>query len=479
MARSLISIDDLADGEIDAIFRQADRILADMATPGKPHRVSGRSDLAHDYLLATLFFEPSTRTRLSFESAMLRLGGRTISAAEAGSTSAAKGETIADTVRVVENYADVIVIRHSYEGAARVASEYCDVPVVNAGDGGHEHPTQTLCDLYTLRQSQKQEMGDVGIEALKDLNVVLWGDLRHGRTVHSLAFALARFGARVVPLAAPGCAFPDHVVSKLARDYGCLPLSKQDVAELVTEDFPADVLYVTPDEPHQLALLSDVWFRLSEKQQAAIKSIKSFDAFYSTRLQRERLEAGESPDYPMVDKQFLQKRAYRTAKVLHPLPRVDELSYDIDQDERGMYFKQAAYGVPVRMALITSLLQLRPDLLSNEPPAAKYPRYGHPQGIACGNARCVTRQENEMRYLTPGFVVVDFQPLSIRCRYCDYELRPRVLGRASSHKYTLELAEARTIDTADWVLFADESAALEAGFTARKSKRPATPGSPV
>ena len=144
-----------------------------------------------------------------------------------------------------------------------------------------------------------------------------------------------------------------------------------------------------------------------------------------------------------------------------------------------MYFKQAAYGVPVRMALITALLELRPELLSGTAPAEKYPRYGHPLGVPCGNARCVTRQETEMRYLTPSFGVVDRRPLSIRCRYCDYEIQPRVLGRLSSHKFTTDLSEIGEIDPADWVLFADEAAAVTAGFSPRKTKKPATPGSAV
>ena len=138
MSRSLVSIEDLSNSEIEAIFELADRFLDEMATPGKPYRIRGRRTLARDYILSTLFYEPSTRTRLSFESAMLRLGGQVISSAEASSSSASKGETIADTVRVAENYADVLVIRHSYEGAAQVAADYTDLPVINAGDGGHE-----------------------------------------------------------------------------------------------------------------------------------------------------------------------------------------------------------------------------------------------------------------------------------------------------------------------------------------------------
>src|SRR6266446_362919 len=180
MARSVVSIDDLTNEEIEAIFQLADRFLAETASADKPYRVRGRSKLARDFLLATLFFEASTRTRLSFESAMLRLGGRCLSTSDASQTSASKGETIADMVRVVGNYADAIVIRHPLEGAARVAADFAAVRIVNAGDGSHEHPTQTLCDLYTLRAAQAKKGHPKSLQSLRDLNVVVWGDLRHG-----------------------------------------------------------------------------------------------------------------------------------------------------------------------------------------------------------------------------------------------------------------------------------------------------------
>jgi aspartate carbamoyltransferase catalytic subunit len=425
MARSVVGIDDLSNAEIEAIFRLADEYLTENGTPGRPHRVRGRRSDAEQFILATIFFEPSTRTRLSFESAMLRLGGQIISSADPNSRSAVKGETIADTVRVVENYADLLVIRHPYEGAARAAQEYTSVPVINGGDGSHEHPTQTLCDLYTLRAGRQAQGTAAGIDALRDMNVVLWGDLRRGRTVHSLVYALARFGARVIPLAAPGCEFPDHVRQRLARDYNCHPLSRKDIDSLPEDALPADVLYVTPDEPHQLALMSNVWLQLSEEQQASIRSMKNVDAFYSTRLQRERLAAGqEAVDYPVIDAKFLKAEKYHQAQVLHPLPRVDELSYDIDQDQRGVYFKQASYGVPVRMALIAALLELRPSLLAPEATHRKqFPAYEHSDGIECDNDRCVTRQEAERRYLQPKFQVVEENPLVLRCAYCDHEQR--------------------------------------------------------
>ena len=226
MSRSVISIDDLDNGEIDSIFQLADRFLDEMATPGKPYRVRGRRSVARDFILATLFYEPSTRTRLSFESAMLRLGGQVLSSADSSSTSAAKGETIADTVRIIESYADMIVMRHPSEGAAQVAAEYTDLPVINGGDGGHEHPTQTLCDLYTIRAARRHKHKTDDL-SFRDVNIEVRGDLKHGRTVHSLVYALARFGARIIPSPAPGCELPEHVRQRLARDYNCYSLSKK------------------------------------------------------------------------------------------------------------------------------------------------------------------------------------------------------------------------------------------------------------
>src|SRR5262245_40610445 len=199
MPRSVVTIDDLTNDEMEEIFRLADEFLGEMTTPEEPYRIRGRRQTAGKFVLATLFFEASTRTRLSFESAMTRLGGHCLSSSDASQTSAAKGETIADMVRVVSNYADAIVIRHPFEGAARVAADYATVPVINAGDGSHEHPTQTLCDLYTLRAAQAQKGQPRSIQSLKNLNVVVWGDLRYGRTVHSLVYALARLHARIIP----------------------------------------------------------------------------------------------------------------------------------------------------------------------------------------------------------------------------------------------------------------------------------------
>ena len=483
MARSLVSIDDFSNDEIEGVFELADRFLDEMATSAKPYRIRGRRTVANDYILSTLFYEPSTRTRLSFESAMLRLGGQVISSAEGASSSAAKGETIADTVRVVENYADMLVVRHPYEGAAQVADDYTDLPVINAGDGGHEHPTQTLCDLYTLRAAQKEK--DRGDLSFNEMTIELRGDLKHGRTVHSLVYALARFGARIVPAPAPGCDFPDHVRQRLARDYNCFPLSRHQIEDLSDEGFP-EYVYITPEGPHQRTLWTgaeaDVWFRLSLEQRKAVRELKTVDFLYATRFQAERHgSGGDAVEYPPIGTDLFKEERHRRTKVMHPLPRVDELSYEIDQDPRGVYFMQAAYGVPVRMALISSLLELFPSVLG-QARDRQHCLYSSPEGIHCTNPRCVSKDENERRYVVPKFRVVDQLPLTIRCIYCDYEFEPSIVSRASTKKYTSELGEWRTIyarTPRDLVLFLSEQEAIDAGHQLRRTgkRSPSSKGS--
>ncbi len=461
MPRSIISIDDLSIDEMEAVFQLADRFLDEMSTPGRPYCISGNSELASKNILATLFFEASTRTRLSFESAMLRLGGRCLSSADGNQTSASKGETIADTVRVVASYADIIVIRHPLEGAARIAADFAAVPVINAGDGSHEHPTQTLCDLYTLRAAQFEKGRPRSIHSIKDLNVVIWGDLLNGRTVHSLVYALARLKARIIPRAAPGFELPEHVASRLARDYHCVPLSKDNIDE---DGLPpdVDVVYLTPDEPHQLALF-DV------SQRTPVKGLKTVDALYSTRLQLERLASGFAGNYPAVDSQFLKQKSYRDANVMHPLPRVDELSYDIDEDKRSMYFKQAAYGVPVRMALIAALLELQPTFANLPQQAAgRYPTYTQPDGIECSNPKCISRSPAERRYLKSRFQVIQESPPTLRCAFCDVEHVPLAIGSRTAHKYSLDLTAGQEMDAEERVFFADEAQAVAAGYGPRK-----------
>lgn len=476
MTRSVISIDDLDNAEIDSIFQLADRFLDEMATPGKPYRVRGRRGVARDFILATLFYEPSTRTRLSFESAMLRLGGQVISSADSSSTSAAKGETIADTVRIIENYADVIVMRHPSEGAAQVAAEYTDLPVINGGDGGHEHPTQTLCDLYTIRAARRTKSKAVEL-SFKDLNIEVRGDLKHGRTVHSLVYALARFGARIIPSPAPGCDLPEHVRQRLARDYNCYSLSKKEIEGGSDSAFP-EFVYVTPEGPHQRTLWTgaeaNVWFRLSREQRQGLREMHSVDFFYATRFQKERHESGNAGDeYPPIDQTFLKNPRYKQTQVMHPLPRVDELSYELDEDPRGVYFRQAAYGVPIRMALIASLLELYPSLLMR-PKVPRYRVYSSSVGIQCINQRCVTRDACEQRYLVPKFWIVDEERATLRCVYCDFEREPKIVSRASTKKFSQELPDWQSIferSPHDLVLFTNEQEAIDAGHQQRRSKK--------
>src|SRR3972149_4290814 len=201
VAARLGTMDDLANGEMLALFSLADEMAADM----KAHY-----GLCRGKVMASLFFEPSTRTRLSFEAAMHRLGGTVIPASDVGASSLAKGESIADMAKIIGSYADIIVIRHPWEGAARVMADYAGIPVINAGDGGHQHPTQTLLDLYTLIKER---------HSIKGLKIALWGDLKYGRTTHSLIFALARFGADILFCPSPGLEVPQHVIDKLVTEY--------------------------------------------------------------------------------------------------------------------------------------------------------------------------------------------------------------------------------------------------------------------
>ena len=223
-------------------------------------------------IMASIFFEPSTRTRLSFETAMHRLGGSVITVSDIGSTSMSKGESIADMARVIGSYADIIVIRHPWEGAAKVVADYSGIPVINAGDGGHQHPTQTLCDLYTLKKEK---------HTIKGLKIALWGDLKYGRTIHSLIFALAKFGANILFCPSPGLEVPEHVIKKLTTEYGG-ELNRYEPPDQAVKEglFPLDAIYVTPSSPHQLAMMPDISIQVELK--------RGVDALYVTRPQKER-----------------------------------------------------------------------------------------------------------------------------------------------------------------------------------------------
>ncbi|MEW6142030.1 MAG: hypothetical protein AB1597_02590 [Chloroflexota bacterium] len=418
---SLVSVDDLSDGQIEEIFALADQMQGDRV-----------KTTCRGKIMASLFFEPSTRTRLSFETAMYRLGGNVISAVEVKSTSLAKGESIADMARVIGKYADIIVMRHPWEGAARIAAEYAGIPVINAGDGGHEHPTQTLCDLYTIRKSRK---------TIKGLKIALCGDLKYGRTVHSLIYALARLGASAI-IFSPGAGFqmPEHVIRKLTTEYGGV-LKKVDARDLPTlvpvlsqngsaAGAALDAIYITPDRSHQLTLIPDINLRVDLSS--------GVDALYMTRLQKERLSesAKEEPSraYPVIDRRLLKGKEFQNTLIMHPLPRVDELAFEMDSDPRAMYFEQAAYGVPVRMALISLLLgRYKPKGDAGELKQPTHYVYSSAAGSRCENPACVT--VHEARYVTPKFAVLSVKPPILRCLYCDHEKTPKYIGNLESHIY--------------------------------------------
>ena len=415
--RSLVTIDDLSNGEIESVFNLADEMSA---------AIDKQSSLGQGKIMASLFFEPSTRTRLSFETAMHRLGGNVITAADVGATSLSKGESIADMARVVGSYADIIVIRHPWEGVAKVVADYAGVPVINAGDGSHEHPTQTLCDLYTIKKEK---------QTIKGLRISLWGDLKHGRTIHSLTYALARFGAAILFRPVPGLELPEYVIRKLTSEYGG-ELQRYDTLGRTNQSgsFPLDAMYVTPSSPHQLAMMPDVSMEVELKA--------GIDALYITRLQKERLTdevdtEGVAAEYPMVDKKLLEEKEFRQTLVMHPLPRVDELAYEVDADRRSMYFKQAALGVPVRMALIALLLGIREFAAPQENSwvqSLDYPSYHRDSGVKCSNPACVSVQKTERKYIKPDFKIVNLKPLILRCVYCEHEVQPGYVASSDWHE---------------------------------------------
>ena len=308
--RHLMTPLDFTVDELDRLFDKADDIKSHLASYA--HSCDGR-------ILATCFYEPSTRTRLSFETAMLRLGGKVIGFADASSSSASKGESVADTIRVISCFADICAMRHPKEGAAMVAAAKSGIPVINAGDGGHQHPTQTLTDLLTIRSLH----GELG-----NFTIGLCGDLKFGRTVHSLIHALARYsGIRFIFISPPELKVPDYITEMLK-----------------SRNIPFE----------EVIRLDDV--------------IPSLDLLYMTRVQRERFFNEEDyvrlKDFYILDKEKLS-RAKSTMYVLHPLPRVNEISVDVDDDPRAAYFPQVQYGLFVRMALILTLLDLTDEHMNH------------------------------------------------------------------------------------------------------------------
>jgi aspartate carbamoyltransferase catalytic subunit len=420
--RDLITIEDISNQEIEGVFA-----LADEMTEG----LREQSNVCRGMIMASLFFEPSTRTRMSFETAMNRLGGRVISVMEMGNTSLAKGESIADMARVVGSYADIIVIRHPWEGAAKVVADYANVPVINAGDGGHEHPSQTLLDLYTIKKERK---------SLEGLKIALWGDLKYGRTVHSLAYALARFGATMHFRPSPGFEMPQHVIRKLTMEYaGRLERFNGTTKEEEGKGLiPVEAVYVTPSGPHQLANIPAIGIQIEVE--------KGVDALYVTRLQKERLESsleGSQKEYPVVDKRLFKEKGFKEAIVMHPLPRVGELAYEMDTDPRSMYFKQVARGVPIRMALVSLLLGCKTvDIPEMKVPSfarkREYAVYNRETGVRCQNKKCVSVQETEREYMKHEFQIVSNEPLTLRCVYCEHEIHPSYIASSKWHQGMVE-----------------------------------------
>ncbi len=454
--RNLVTIDDLSNEEMEGLFSLTDEMSDSLKAPSR---------ICQGKVMASLFFEPSTRTRLSFESAMHRLGGSVISAADIGATSMAKGESIADMARVVGSYADIIVIRHPWEGAVKVVADYAGVPVINAGDGGHQHPTQTLCDLYTIKKEKK---------TIKGLNIALWGDLKYGRTIPSLTFALARFGATILFCSAPGLELPAHIINRLTTEYGGV-LEKCESSDQTAKKrpFPLDAIYITPSSPHQLATIPDISI------QAELKA--GLDVIYVTRLQKERFSStveGQElkENFPVVDKKLLKGKEFKKALVMHPLPRVDELAYEVDADPRSMYFKQAAWGVPVRMALIAFLLGIKkvsaPVKGDSFTHITDYPVYRRGYGVKCPNPRCASVQETEKKYIKPEFKIVNRKPLTLRCVYCEHEAHPQYIATSDWHEGSLENKKyhsadsrwTRRIKPENMIIFDSESEAQARGF---------------
>ncbi|MCG7657058.1 aspartate carbamoyltransferase [Wielerella bovis] len=295
--KHLISISELTQEELQLLL---DTALALKKNP--------RSDLLKGKLIASCFYEPSTRTRLSFETAVLRLGGQLIGFADGGNTSAKKGETLADAARVISGYVDAIIQRHSQDGSARITAEFSSVPVINGGDGTNQHPSQTLLDLVTIYETQG---------SLKNLKIAMSGDLKYGRTVHSLAQALKRFGCEFMFVSPSTLAMPKYITDEL-DEAGCN------------------------------------WQISNDLQQAA----EWADILYMTRVQRERFDAEE---FAKIQGKFnlnaaMLKNAKPTMRVLHPLPRVDEIHPDVDKTPHAYYFEQATNGVYARMSILSLIL---------------------------------------------------------------------------------------------------------------------------
>ena len=359
--RSLIDITDFSVEELDQLLETACDISEN---PGK------YADCCRGKKLATLFFEPSTRTRLSFEAAMMELGGNVIGFSQASSSSAAKGESVSDTAKMISCYADIMAMRHNMEGAPYVAAKSASIPVINAGDGGHCHPTQTLADLLTIYR----ELG-----RLHDLTVGFCGDLKYGRTVHSLIAALSRYqNIKIILIAPDELQLPDYIKHEV------LEKNNMQYVEMVSLD----------------------------------GAMPELDVLYMTRIQRERFDSVEKYDalkYSYILSAPMLDRAKPEMRILHPLPRVNEISVKVDEDPRAAYFRQALNGKFMRMALILKLLkeaqegrqmEEEENILIDE--------------IICDNPRCITATEQEIIH---KFKCVNEEKGIYRCVYCEAKKR--------------------------------------------------------
>jgi len=300
--KDIISIKDFSKNEIEYILNFSKKMI--------PYAKGEKNtNILNGNVLSTLFFEPSTRTRLSFESAMNRLGGRVIGFSDPSGTSQKKGESLADTIRMADSYSDAIVIRHPHEGAARLAAEFADSPVLNAGDGAGRHPTQCLLDLFTILMEKKR---------IKNNKIVLLGDLKYGRTVHSLAYALSLYGAELTFVSPASLKMPNEVINE-CKELGIEPTSTSNLD----------------------------------------KAIKDADVLYVTRIQKERFPDAEEYNRVVgtykVNNSLLEK-GKTSLIVMHPLPRVTEIHPEVDSTSHAVYFKQAFNGVPVRMALLSLVM---------------------------------------------------------------------------------------------------------------------------
>ncbi len=353
--KHLIGINDLSVKEIDDLISLANSII---------QNPQNYQNALRGKILATLFFEPSTRTRLSFESAFLQLGGQVIGFSSADASSTSKGESLADTIRTVTNYSNIIVMRHPKEGAALRASEYAGVPIINAGDGGNQHPTQTLTDLLTISKTKG---------TLENLTIAICGDLKYGRTVHSLIKAMTRYkGTKFVLISPDELKIPDYLRNELINKN----LEFSEVTDLENSLVNADILYMT-------------------------------------RIQRERF--ADLNEYERLKNSYILdleklKNAKEDLQILHPLPRVNEIAPEVDNDPRAVYFDQTLYGKYIRMALMLKSLQNTDKIIKSDDNL----KTDH----LCTNDRCITSIENG---ITHKFEVIGSEQKTYRCIYCHKE----------------------------------------------------------